>query len=574
MKSGKPVTFSVLSTFLCLLAMLVTACGGGSSNAPAATPGASGPAAASADKQILRYPLASDINTFDPAQVQDSDSINSIQMVFTGLVSQDNNLVVTPQMASSYTLGADKTTWTFKLKPNLKFSDGTPLTSQDVVYSINRVVDPATNSVVSHYLSLVQDFDKFQAGKLTTLIGDSLLAPDKDTVVIKTSAPAAYFLQTLSYPTSYVVEKKLIDSYGTKWTDHLNEGGGSGPFKVQTYSHTTGITFVPNSNYYGPQPKLQKVLFNYYDTTETNYKSYQAKQVDLTVVPPANLAEVKSQKDFLNVPQLTIIYFTMNFLTKPFDNIKIRQAFALSINKDLLAHNIYKDSYIATNHIVPQGMDGYDTALTGPAGVAATAGDPAKAKQLLQEGMQEAGYKTVADLPKLQFSYYPRSQVTKQFITAIVQMWNTTLGVNVQQQTLDFNKLQDLQTGTKDNAKGLQMWRAAWGSDYPDPQDWLSVFFQKGQDYNEQNYGQNTSSTAAEQLQVQQQLLAADVNPDKTARMKAYNEAEQALVNDVAWIPIFQAATQYLVNPKVYGLKINAQTEFAPDSWANVYITA
>ncbi len=475
MKSGKPVTLGVLSTFLCLLALLVAACGGTTSNTTS-----SATTAAPASKQVFRYPILSGgIGTFDPAQNQDTDSNNAIQMVFTGLVSSDNNLNVQPQLAASYSVAPDKTTWTFKLKPNLKFSDGTALTSQDVVYSINRSIDPATKSVVSYYLALVQDFDKFQAGNLKTLIGDSLLAPDPNTVVIKISKPAAYFLEALTYSTSYVVEKKIIDTYGANWTDHLTAGGGDGPFKVQSFSHTAGITFVPNPNYYGAQPKLQKVVFENFNTIENSFQSYQAKQVDLTQITPTNLAQEKGQPGYINVPQLSIIYFSMNYLKKPFDNIHIRQAFALAINKDILAQSIYKGAYTATNHIDPQGMPGYNPNLTGPDGVASTAGDPAKAKQLLQQGLQEEGYTSISALPKLLFTYYASSIVTKQFVTAVIQMWNTVLGTNVQQETLDFNKLNALETGTKGNPNGLLMWRAAWVADYPDPQDWLSTFFQK-----------------------------------------------------------------------------------------------
>ncbi|HTK10781.1 MAG TPA: peptide ABC transporter substrate-binding protein [Ktedonobacteraceae bacterium] len=571
MKSSRHFTFGVLSTFLGLLALLVSACGGSSGTPASSTPSAA--KAAPADQQVFRYRIVSDIGTFDPALDQDTDSAAAIQLVFTGLVSQTNDLEVVPQLAASYSLSSDRLEYTFKLKPNLKFSDGSPLTSQDVVYSLNRTIDPKTKSPVSNYLSLIKDYDQLQAGKIPTLIGDSLLAPDPNTVVIKLSKPAAYFLESLTYPTSYVVEKKLIDTYGAQWTDHLTTGGGDGPFKVQTYSHTTGITFVPNPNYYGAKPKLQKIQFLIFDSADTNYQAYQAKQVDITIVPPQNLATAKSMPGFINVPQLTTIYFALNYLTKPFDNIHIRQAFALAINKDLLAQSIYKGAYTATNHIVPQGMPGYNPALTGPAG-STTAGDAAKAKQLFQQGLQEEGYKSVADLPKLNFTYYAAAQSTKQFVTAIIQMWNTTLGINVQQQTLDFNKLSDLTDSSANNPKGLQMWRAAWVADYPDPQDWTSLFFQKGADQNSFNYGQNNSSTAAEQQQVQQQLAAADVNPDNTARMKAYNTAEQALVNDVALIPIFQAASQYIINPKLHGLVINAEGSFPPDSWANVYMTA
>ncbi len=112
-------------------------------------------------------------------------------------------------------MGSDGLTWTFNLKPNLKFSDGTPLTSADVAYSINRALLPATKSVVGPvYLALIKDSDKLNAGKIPTIIGDSLLTPDPNTLVIIANKKAAYFLDALAYSTSYVVEKSLIDKYG------------------------------------------------------------------------------------------------------------------------------------------------------------------------------------------------------------------------------------------------------------------------------------------------------------------------------------------------------------------------
>ncbi len=193
----------------------------------------------------------------------------------------DDKLQVQPQLASSYSLSSDGLTWTFKLKPNLKFSDGTPLTSADVVYSINRALLPATKSTVGPiYLALIKDSDKLNAGKITTIIGDSLLTPDPNTVVIIANKKAAYFLDALVYSTSYVVEKSLIDKYGANFTDHLNEGGGDGPFKVQTYTHGTNIVLVPNPNYYGAKPQLTKLIYPFYKQVDTNYKAYEAGQTD------------------------------------------------------------------------------------------------------------------------------------------------------------------------------------------------------------------------------------------------------------------------------------------------------
>src|ERR1700694_1627798 len=295
LKKPKPrflmLSFSILAAML----LILSACGG--QGGTGTTPTTNTAAPASADKQIARIPIgATDFGSLDPALIQLAVDYQTAESIFTGLVAFDHNVQLQDQLAASHTISSDGLTYTFTLRPNLKFSDGTPLTSKDVAYSINRALAPATNSPVSYYLNLLKDFDKFTTGKIPTLIGDALLTPDANTISIVISKPAAYFLQALTYPTSWVVEKSLIDKYGPKWTEHLTEGGGSGPFKVQQYSHTAGITFVPNASYYGPQPKFQKVVFNYYNTTETNYQAYQAKQVDLTLVPSTNLAQVKTQK--------------------------------------------------------------------------------------------------------------------------------------------------------------------------------------------------------------------------------------------------------------------------------------
>src|SRR5205814_1395525 len=106
------------------------------------------------------------------------------------------------------------------------------------------------NSKVTSYLKLIKGYEDITSGKVSTLIGSSLIVKDDNTLAIIISKPAAYFLDTLTYPTSYVVEKSLIDKYGTKWSDHLTEGGGDGPFKVKNYDHGKTFNVVSNPNYY------------------------------------------------------------------------------------------------------------------------------------------------------------------------------------------------------------------------------------------------------------------------------------------------------------------------------------
>lgn len=562
--------FTTVLSILCLLGMILVACG---------TNNGAGNQKATADKQVYIFPEdgVSDIATFDPGLSTDLPSIQAIDMVFTGLVQLDDKATVRPQLAASWDLAADGLTWTFHLRPNLKFSDGTPLTSTDVAYSIDRALQPAEHSVVGPtYLALIKDSDLLVSGKIKTIINDSLLTPDANTIVIKTNKKAAYFLDALTYSTSYVLEKKLVDQYGKNFTDHLTEGGGDGPFKVAEYTHNKQIIFVPNPNYYGPQPQLSKVIMPFYKDLETLYKAYQVGQVDTTgalSIPSTHFQQAKTlTTEFHQVPQLYINYYTMNYLVKPFDNIHIRQAFDLAIDKSLVVHTVWKDSVIATNHIVPQGMPGYNAALTNPAGTQSTSGDTTKAKALLAQGLQEEGWSSVSQMPAIKLTYETGVPDIANEVAVLAQMWQNVLGVTVQTEAIDFDKLLTESEAALNNPHGLQFWGIAWIADYPDAQDWTTLQFDKGAPYNQANYGQNHSTDATQQQTTQQQLEAADVNPDPTSRLAAYNQAEQQLVNDVAWLPMEQVTVNVLLKPYVKGVIFNAQGLVPPDDWGAVYI--
>ncbi|WP_376794603.1 ABC transporter substrate-binding protein [Thermogemmatispora sp.] len=555
-------------TFLCIVAFLLTACGGGTSTTSTEK--------APASKQVFIYPEAgvSDIATFDPGLSTDLYSIQAIDMVFTGLVQLDNNLTVQPQLAASWETSADGLTWTFHLRPNLKFSDGTPLTSADVAYSIDRALQPAEHSTTAPiYLALIKDGDLLQKGKIKTIIGDSIQTPDPNTVVITIKKKAAYFLDALTYSCSYVVEKKLIDKYGSSWTDHLDEGGGAGPFKVQSYQHSKQIVFVPNPNYYGPKPQLQKVIFPFYKQADTAYKAYRAGQVDEAGVPSANIDQARKGNDFHLAPQLWINYYTMNYLVKPFDSINMRRAFALAINKDEIVHAVWKDIYIPTNHIVPKGMPGYNPNLKGPDGTTSTAGNPTLAKQYLQAGLKDEGLTSVSQLPTITLTYPSGSADADREVAALTQMWQSVLGITVKVRAEDFNKLLDDIVSATNNPHGLQFWGIAWIADYPDPQDWLTLQFDAGVPNNNMNYGQNHSPDAAQQQATQKQLEQADAMPNGPARYQVYNQAEQQLVNDVAWLPMEQVQAAYVVKTYVHGFFYNPQQLIPPNYWSQIYIT-
>ena len=547
------------SIFLCLLVLLVVACGGPTpparSNAPAAPP----------NKQVLRYPIgAADFSSLDPAVSDASTDYAAVSLIFPGLVRLTSDNTVVLDLASSYQVSPDGLSYTFTLRPNLTFSDGTPLTAADVAYSINRTLLPATASPTASLLSSIKDFLPMLTGKIHTLIGDSLIVRDPETITIVLSAPAPYFLQELASLNTHVVNKTLINKYGNTWTDHLEEGAGAGIFKVGSYNHTQGLVLVPNPRYYGAKARLQKLEFLPSSNPDTVYKEYLAGQLDYAPIPLADLANARSRQDYHHAAILNVDFLEMNFLAKPFDNVHIRQAFALAINKDILASTVLHGAYTPTNHLLPQGMAGYNQHLTGPDGVSSTAGDKTKAQQLLQQGLREEGYSSVSALPAITFTFPNLGQDLQNMAEALVQQWQSILGITVQLKLQDQASFvsRDL-PATLGHAGPLQIWFLGY-TYLADPFFWLNTFFGTGGSLNDENYGQTS-----EQKAVQQELAVAATNSNPQQRTQQYNDAEQKIVNDVGWIPLVQEGLDTLINPKVQNLAANGPTK----TWSDVYIS-
>jgi ABC-type oligopeptide transport system substrate-binding subunit len=290
---------------------------------------------------------------------------------------------------------------------------------------------------------------------------------------------------------------------------------------------------VPNPNYYGFKPKLSKIIYNIGSDRDSNYKAFQAGQYDAAPVPPALEAVAAKKPGFQQVPALASRFIEMNWLVKPLDNVHVRQALDLAINKDLIINHVIGPNIVTpSNHIVPKGIPGYNDKLTGPGGVAGTAG---------------------ADT-----------------ITSIVAEWKSVLGITVKTVGVQPNQLLDDEANTLGKPT-LQMWYGVWGADYPDPQDWLSNFFANGGQDNFANYGQNNSAAASEQQAVQAELAKADGDQNQAERLQLYQDAEQKIVNDVGWIVTYQSSYGYAVNPKLHGWHLNPLGSIATDDWADIY---
>jgi oligopeptide transport system substrate-binding protein len=217
-----------------------------------------------------------------------------------------------------------------------------------------------------------------------------------------------------------------------------------------------------------------------------------------------------------------------------------------------------------------EGIPGYNAHLTGPTGVTSTAGDQEKAKQLLQQGLQEEGYASVTALPPISLSYYISYKAGVDTVLAIADEWKQVLGVSVRLVGMSIYQLMQAQTNTVGN-NSLQMWYWSGGATYPDPQSFMTFFFGKGSAYNSFNYGQNGSSDASAQQAVQDELARADTEQDSSKRLKMYQDAEQHIVNDVGMITTYQSAYLFSVNPKLHNWKLTPLGFLATNDWYNIY---
>jgi peptide/nickel transport system substrate-binding protein/oligopeptide transport system substrate-binding protein len=564
--------------FLALLAMLLMGCGpssGSSSQLDA--------------NQVFIWPLIhvpsfNDL-VLDPANVTDLYSSTVTNAIYGGLVTTDHNLNVVPNMAT-WDVSPDGRTYTFHLKPNLHFSDGTPLAAQDFAYSIDRALSPQVcvpffgagcTPYAANYLLKIKGAAARASGTLSTLIGTGLIVQDAQTLVIKldpNQPPAAYFLEALTYPTSYPVESQLIKKYGSNfathkdWTAHLDEGGDTGPFILKSHDDKQ-ITLVPNPYWFGPKITLKEIDRPFVADPVDAYTAYRQGKYDYSEVPSQEYQAARDQADFHEVGLLTTLYVGMNQDFAPLNNLSLRQALALAINKQLIADRVLNGAAYPTNHIVPQGMPGFDDSLTAPGINSRTVtGDADTAKKFLTDFYTKNPQ--YGNKLSIQLTYTKNDTDTLRTAQALQAMWQTLPGVTI---TLTGITFQDLITAVFANTVGnhpgaLQMWMLGWIADYPDPQDWLSLQFAKNSPNNAANYRDGGGFTA------QAYMSQADQEQNPAKRMSLYNKAEQQLVDDVAWLPYVQSKGIWRLKTYIQGFNPSALDMLSDLDWANVKVLA
>ena len=339
-----------LVTAMGTLAVLLAGCGGSSSTGGTALPDS---------QQVAEFGLnagAADIRRLDPAKTSDLYSFSVEDKVFPGLVTLDQNLVTVPFAAESLpTVSSDGLTYTFKIRSGIKWSDGTPIDATTFAYSLNRSLDPCTKSGASSYLYPIKGAVAFNTSTCDapasaanqvdskTLVGDSIVVTDPQTLTITLAAPAAYFTSALTVAVGFAQPKQLITQFGdANWTDHLGDNGGFGGsmYKLATWDHKGNVVLDRNTAFWGTQPKLREIHYHIYQDGTTEYNDYQTGKIMTSGVPLAQYTTAKTRKDFYELPALAIGYWQPNWKKAPFDDPRVREAFFLGLDRNTLSANV------------------------------------------------------------------------------------------------------------------------------------------------------------------------------------------------------------------------------------------
>lgn len=521
----------------------------------AAVPTTAASATGAAPADTLRWPVEglSDLTSLDPAKPGDAPNNTVITLIFSGLVRLDANLEVQPDGASGWKVSDDGKVYTFTIRDGLKFGDGSAVTANDFVYSINRALSPEVGAFAasSHFGHIVGAQDVVD-GKAKTASG--VKAIDDKTLEVTLDAPIAYFLALLTYADTFVVPQKLVEG-GANWQESAY---GTGPYKVKEWKRGQSILLETNPNYWQGQPGIPKILMPFTKDSETAYQLYQTGELDIegsgqNPVPAAHIPDVQGQPDFKSAAQLTTRYIGFNVEKPPFNNVDVRRAFALAVDKPTLANQVLAGGVVAADRILPTGLVGTQLPIKP------LAYDPAAAK----DALTKAGFTDAQGLPEITLAYGQEGD-NETVVQALQSMWEQNLGVKVKLQSFElatFSK--NLDTTYYTPTEGLQFYYSVWGADYPDPQNFLSLLLHTG---NPNNNGHFSDA------QFDQLVEEADTLGDRTQierRLQLYNQAEQIAIDKVAWIPLFYPKLNILVRPRVEGIVLTPQGLIVPD-WSKL----
>lgn len=482
--------------------------------------------------------------TLDQAHISIDIEGFVVRDLFEGLTVYDNKGEVVPGVAESWTVSDDGTVYTFKLRGNAKWSDGTPVVAGDFVFSWRRLLDPKEAAEYATILYPVKNAEAINTGKAAV---DTLgvKAVDDKTLEVTLERPTPYFLQLVTHYAALPVNPANVQKFGAEFTKPGNMVS-NGAFVLTEYVANDHITSVKNTNYWdAANVKIDKVVYNPSEDMAATQRMFEAGELDVVYQFQADQLDFLKQKlgeDQVKVaPNLATYYYVFDTRKAPFDDVRVRQALSMAVDRDFLSEKIFTNSYLPSYAFVPPGMEGYTPVQADFAGMDQLDRED-KAKELLKEaGFGEGGKPLKVDIR------YNTSENHKKVATAVADMWKA-IGVEVTMQNLDVKShYAYLQEGGS-----FDVARAGWSADYADPENFLNLLVSTNTSF---NYGHWKNEEFDALMKKSYEVR------DPAERMKVLQQAEAIYAKEQPSTPFLNNGSLWLVNRKVKGFENNAVNE-------------
>lgn len=539
------------------LAMLLAACttGGGTTEAAATeagatetgTTGATEGAAAPSGKYI-RTNNNSEPGSLDPALAQGTHDSWILLHNFEGLMKYDKEGNVVPGMAAAEpVISEDGLTYTFTIRDDVKWSNGDPVTAKDFEYSWKRVADPDLAADYAYQVFYIEGMEeRFTGedvngdGKVATVDDIGVKATDDHTLEVKLVAPTGFFTELTAFYTYFPVNQKVVEA-NPKWASDAAAYVSNGPFTLAKWEHNAKILLEKNPEYYDvANIKIDGIDMDIIDDDNTSYQKYDGNEYDIiTKLPPAVIGQmVETQNPELVLgPQVGTYYYNMNAEVPPFNNVKVRQAFALALDRDTITGKISKGGEIPAQGIVPFGLKDDTGAEYRDKMENAIKYDAAEAKKLLEEGLAEEGL--TKDVFNGMTLLYNTSETHKLIAQAVQEMWRNNLGIEIGLENVDFQVKLD-----REKAGDYQISRAGWIGDYADPMTMLDLWYSTSS-FNDANYNNPAYDALIDEVKA---------SSDQKLRFEKMREAEKMLMADMPVAPVYFYTLPYMVKPNIEGV--------------------
>jgi oligopeptide transport system substrate-binding protein len=480
-----------------------------------------------------------DIQSLDPHLVTGQPEHWVITSLFEGLVAPaaDNPDLDAPGLASAWR-SDDFQTWTFDLRKDATWSDGTPITSADYLYSFQRILSPELGSHYAEMLHLMKGASAFHSGKTKDFSTVGVSAPDSHTLVITLEGPAPYFPGMLKHYTWFPVPRHVIERFGTmttRDTPWARPGNivSSGPFLLKEWRINHFIAVEKNPNYWdAATTQLNAIHFFPIDNPESEERVFLDGQLHFTyTVPLAKIPQYRQTKPsyFEQSPELACEFYRFNTTRAPFDNPKVRQAFALAIDRVALVDQVIRSGHLPATGLTPPGAHPDYKPLQ------VLSFDPTAARNLLAE----AGYPGGKGFRKIEI--LTNTSATARTIAEFFQeSWKKHLGIETTILQQEWQVYIDSQ-----QSLNYDISRAGWVGDYADPYTFLGIW----------RTGDGNNNTGWGSPRYDELMLTATREPDTARRIAAMQEAETLLLTDLPIIPIFWRMNSHLIRPELKNWK-------------------